>query len=218
MALSQFPEIGAQARRKADGILGEICASNPHQNRLIVRWPTVPGAYARQECTGEQFNRNWELTGGHIPPPRETGFAPGLIAGLVIAFFLFVVARTIGPPYTPYAPSTKPISADSPATLMNAKALYGKYGLLAEAGCAAGADEYLRSIAPHRFNWSATGMLESKFDKYSPAVTTPGILTLISDKANVSNGFSVFHPIELVCNYDTQNREVVSYSAHMDAQ
>lgn len=216
MVLAGFPAAGSQVRRKCDGVLGEVYATDPPA-RLSVRWPTVPGAYAREDCTPDQFAQCWELTGTRLTPPRETYIAVGLIASAVLLFLLFVLLHDTSSGYTGYD-SYKPLAGDPAEVLNSAKQLNAKYGLQAAEACAAGADEYIRSITHHRFHWQSTDSLTPRFDKFVPQVTSPGVLTLTSNQASVSNGFGVFTPIELGCNYDTQSREVLSYDGQVNEQ
>ena len=212
MGPAGFPAKGAQIRRKADGILGEIYANDPPRNLLSVRWPTIPGAYARENYTPEQFSRVWELTGVQLARPRPSGIAAGIIGFAVLLFLLFVLIHGDWSRYAAYD-SYKPLATDSAATLHSAQLLDRKYGLLAADLCAAGADEYLRSITQHRYSWDDGGAPSERFDRFSPAVTAPGVLTMISGKARVSNGLGEIHPVEVFCNFDTQSREVVSYAS-----
>jgi len=95
--------------------------------------------------------------------------------------------------YNPYETS-RPLSADTEAMLNNAEALDAKYGMTAADRCAAGADDYIRSIARFRFHWDDNGMLENRFDGFEHSVVSPGVLTLTTNKARLSNGFGVFNP------------------------
>ena len=96
--------------------------------------------------------------------------------------------------------------------LKDAQALDEKYGIEASLQCASGADDYLRSIAKYDYKWDETGFLETKFDHYRSKVVAPGVLTSTSSKAKLQNGFGAFQHIELLCNYDTQGKRVISYS------
>ena len=212
MASAGFPQRGSQTRRKTDGVLGEIYSSDPIQHTLTVRWPTIPGVYASQECSEEQFDRNWELTGVHLAPPRPSIVAPILIAVVAVLFFAYVVITGGGGRYTPYDLSDQDNNVPN-AILNSAQALDAKYGLTAAQFCAAGADNYLRSIARYRFSWDDKGMYENKFDSFEPTVVAPGVLTLTSHNAKLSNGFGKFSPIELFCNFDTQGNEVLNFSS-----
>lgn len=214
--MAGFPAEGSQIRRKCDGILGEVYATDPPA-KLSVRWPTVPGAYAREDCTPDQFEQAWELTGARQTPPRETHVALGLIASAVLLFFLFALVHDTTSAYTGYDPY-KPLAGDPAEVLNSASELKARYGLQAAEACAAGADEFIRSLTRHRFHWEATDTLTPRFDKFRPQVSAPGVLTLTSNKASVSNGFGVFSPIEIACNYDTQTREVLSYDGQYEGQ
>ncbi len=211
MGPAAFPSKGAQARRKADGILGEIYANDPPRNLLSVRWPTIPGAYASADYTPEEFARAWELTGVQLAEPRPSAVASGIIGFAVFMFLLLVLVHSKRFGYAGYD-AHKPLAADSAATLHNVQLLDRKYGLLAADLCAAGADDYLRSVTQHRFAWDDNDTPSDLFDSFSNVLTAPGVLTMISGKARISNGFGDFHPVELFCNFDTQSREVLSYA------
>lgn len=211
MAPAGFPEAGSQVRRKSDGVLGEVYDTDPPA-RVSVRWATTPGAFAREDCSADQFARAWELTGARIPRPRDTHTALGLIAFTVLLFFVVVLVHDTTSAYTGSDPY-KPLAVDSPSVLDSAQALDSKYGMQAAETCATGADEYIRSITRHRFHWVQSDVLAPYFDRFSPNLSAPGVLTMMSGKARVSNGFGVFHPIEIYCNYDTQSSEVLSYTA-----
>jgi hypothetical protein len=210
------PVVGAQARRKSDGILGEVYSVDPPRNLLSVRWATVPGTYGHEDYTVEQFARAWELTGLQIQPPRETRVALGMIALIVLLVFCSILVHDARSFYTGYYPF-RPNAQENPSILNDAAALYQKFGALAATACTAGADDYIRSTTEHRFHWNDTNILEPRFDKFSPLVASPGILTLITNKPLVSNGFGVFSPISIYCSYDTENNEVVAYSAENPA-
>jgi hypothetical protein len=212
MDSENLPAKGLQTRRKADGVLGEVYATDPDRNTITVRWPTIPGAYAMQAYTPDQFAAKWELTGVHLAPPYHSTSAPIIIAVVSVLFLIFIWVKNGGHNYSPYGPP-QPLTTDSEATLNSAEALDAKYGLAAAQRCAAGADDYIRSIARYRFNWDETGPLENEFDGFDHSVVSPGVLTLTSHKARLSNGFGVFSPIEIFCNYDTQNHLVLDYAA-----
>lgn len=216
MGSPALPEAGSQIRRKADGVLGEVYAVDPPA-RLSVRWPTVPGSYAREECTEEQFSKEWELTGAKLIGPRDTHIALTAIAAVVLLFFGLVLVHDTTSAYTGYDPY-KPLSADNPSTLNDARALNAKYGILADEKCTAGADEFIRSITRHRFHWDTSDALSPRFDRFAPEVSAPGVLIMLSSKASVGNGFGAFHPIQIECSFDTQSREVIAYDAQGSGQ
>jgi hypothetical protein len=199
-------------------VLGEVYASDPEHRTITVRWPTIPGAWAMKKFTQEQFELNWELTGAHlVPGPYHSNAAPIVIGVFSFVFLVYVLLHNSGNSYTPYE-NPRNQSEDSPATLNNAEALDAKYGIGAADRCAAGADDYLRSIARHRFQWDDTGMFQNKFDSFEHTVDSPGVLTLTSRKARLSNGFGVFSPIEIYCNYDTQTKLVLSYASRPEPE
>src|SRR5579863_8838143 len=144
MGYYPLPAVGAQARRKADGMLGEVYATDPPHNLLSVRWPTVPGTWDREDVTPAQFARAWELTGATVAAGRETHTALVLISALVLLLFGYVIARNAGNMYLGYD-AYHPVTNVSPGIMNNAEALHQKYGMVAAAACAAGADDYIRS-------------------------------------------------------------------------
>jgi len=95
--------------------------------------------------------------------------------------------------------------------LEDAHNLDNKYGVYAMDKCSRGADDYLRTVTQYDFKWDEVGLLEAKFDSYRSFVKQPGVLTLVSDKASVQNGFGAFRRITLLCDYDTQAERVVGY-------
>ena len=109
------------------------------------------------------------------------------------------------------AATSPPPEAVGPAVLQSAKALDEKYEITANSHCNVEADDYLRSIAKYDFKWDDTGFLDSKFTKYLANVVAPGVLTVVSDKAKLQNGFGAFQHIELFCDYDTQSQRVVRF-------
>jgi hypothetical protein len=107
--------------------------------------------------------------------------------------------------------TTAKSDAPTPAQLNDASYLDNKYDLLANTQCANEADDYLRSIARFDFAWDKTGLLESKFGKYLMHVKSPGVLTVVSKKAKLQNGFGAYQHITLFCDYDTQAQNVLGY-------
>jgi hypothetical protein len=113
-------------------------------------------------------------------------------------------------------PSTTPAStAPTEANLKDVGYLSGHYEISAEAACEVGADDYLKQTAKYDFAWDKIGMLESKFDSYATTVKSPGILTMLTDKVKLQNGFGAYERVILNCDYDTQAPDSsgnVSYS------
>lgn len=79
--------------------------------------------------------------------------------------------------------------------------------------CGFNADDYLRSIAKHDFKWDddAKGFLHEKFGSFRKSVASYGVITYISDKAKLQNGFGAFNPITLYCDYESRQKKVLKY-------
>jgi hypothetical protein len=110
---------------------------------------------------------------------------------------------------------TVPETTAAPAVatdLNDAKALDEKYGTDALVYCASDADDYLRGASKFAFKWDEIGFFDQKFDKILTHVSSPGILTLASNKVSLQNGFGAYERIELLCKYDTQAKKVLGYS------
>lgn len=104
-----------------------------------------------------------------------------------------------------------PSEPSSPADpLEDADALDEKYGTDATVYCGDHADDYLQSIAKYDFKWNV-GLLGTKFDSYLRHVNKPGILTLVSNKASLKNGFGAYRRVTIQCDYDTQHKKVMEY-------
>ena len=91
MALTTFPEEGAQARRKADGLIGEVYAADPSKDLLTVRWSARPGLNTLV-CTSEQFARDWELTGKKSSSPKKF-IKPFVAVSVFMAVCCFVLVK-----------------------------------------------------------------------------------------------------------------------------
>jgi hypothetical protein len=70
----------------------------------------------------------------------------------------------------------------------------------------------LYGAAKYAFKWDEIGFFEQKFDKYLSHVSAPGVLTMISSKVSLQNGFGAYERIELYCDYDTQAKKTLGYS------
>lgn len=205
------PRRGDQVRRKTDGVLGEVYASDSRKGILTVRWPTIPGAYHTREYSPDQFAKRWELTGVHLRQFLPSKYAPGIIGVLMLFFFIFVLVKLKWSSYTAYDVS-KILTADRMAPLDNAETLYQKYGAEAAAQCAAGADAYLRTIVGNHYKWNETATAGNRFAGYRASVAVPGVLTMVSDEAGFVNDAGELHRVEITCEYDTRREAVVHYS------
>lgn len=94
------------------------------------------------------------------------------------------------------------------------KALDERFGEKAEASCSLRADDFLRSISAHDFSWDSDteGLFGVKFGQYSTSSAGNNLLTLISERAKLSNAFGGFTHIRFYCLYDVANDEVIRFS------
>ncbi len=86
-----------------------------------------------------------------------------------------------------------------------------KYGTKGALSCSHYADDYLRKTAKYSFKWDDIGFFGVKFNSYLKRVSEPGVITYVSNRASLQNGFGAFVRIELFCDYDTQKDEVLRY-------
>lgn len=101
---------------------------------------------------------------------------------------------------------------DDKAIFNDAKALDDKFGTDALVHCEGEADDFLRGASRFAFKWDDIGFLEQKFDKILSHVSSPGVLTMVSNKVSIQDGFGAYERIELLCEYDTQAKKVLGYS------
>jgi hypothetical protein len=143
----------------------------------------------------------------------KSQYRPHVLSVLATAVFLLLAAGSDegGSSSSSSGSDSTPPVPDSPAVLNSAKALDEKYGIEATSRCASDADDYLRSIAKYDFKWDETGFLEQKFDKYKQKTPSPGVITLVTNKSKLQNGFGAFQHIVLQCDYDTQAKKVLGY-------
>jgi hypothetical protein len=99
----------------------------------------------------------------------------------------------------------------SPDQMMDADALDASYETAADVFCGSGANDYLRSVAKYEFKWDNVAIFDTKFDQYSKRVSAPGVLTLVTHKAMLQNGFGAYGRTTLMCDYDTQSKTVLRY-------
>ena len=85
-----FPHPGAQVKRKADGLLGEVYASDPSKDLLTVRWSARSG-HNTLVCTSEQFFRDWEATNRQKTNLTQPGKVL-IVVFTAIALFAFMKA------------------------------------------------------------------------------------------------------------------------------
>lgn len=94
------------------------------------------------------------------------------------------------------------------------KALDERFGTKAQVECSSRADDYLRSIASHDFAWDddAKGWMGIKFDKISLQSPGVGMLSLLSTRAKLSNGFGAFQHVDFYCLYNAASGDFVRFS------
>lgn len=85
MTSENYPQKGAQAKRRADGLIGEVYASDPRKDILTVRWSARSG-FNTFVCNSAQFAQDWELTGKSALNPKGRA---GAIVFLAIFGFCF---------------------------------------------------------------------------------------------------------------------------------
>jgi len=147
------------------------------------------------------------------PPKKKTSPAAagcGLI--LLAAIIIGIIASASGGGSDHSSPSSA--AAPKPKKHINLKsaaALDDEYDIPATSACDVYADDYLRQAAKYDFKWDDVGFLDTKFDKYVKTVAAPGVLTMVSDKIALQNGFGAYQHVELYCEYDTQADKVVRY-------
>ncbi|HEY1255115.1 MAG TPA: hypothetical protein VGF01_10075 [Terracidiphilus sp.] len=89
MKATIFPEKGAQAKRKSDGIIGEVFNSNPRLDLITIRWRKGSG-FEALVCTSERFFHDWELIKKETTAPRSylALFILPVVLGMIISFLI----------------------------------------------------------------------------------------------------------------------------------
>lgn len=143
------------------------------------------------------------------PKPTKTNAKAvgGLFVVALVAFLL--VKACSSSPGTRTAQSSSPAPAAS--LLMDGEALDKRFDIQGNSQCSSQADGYLKHASKYNFKWDETGFLEHKFDKFLPVVLGPGVLTYLSDKVSLENGFGAYQRVTLECDYDTQHDKVLAY-------
>lgn len=86
MASANYPQKGAQAKRKADGQIGVVYASDPLKDILTVRWPARTG-FNTFVCSSAQFAHDWELTGKNAS--SRTQLAGAIVFPVIFGIFFY---------------------------------------------------------------------------------------------------------------------------------
>jgi hypothetical protein len=108
-------------------------------------------------------------------------------------------------------PDSEPV-APAAIDLGSADALASKYHAYATTYCKSDADSYLRRASKYAFKWDDIGTFESEFDRYLEKAPAPGVITVVSNKVSLQNGFGAFVRIQLFCIYDTQAKKTLAFS------
>jgi hypothetical protein len=160
-----------------------------------------------KEC-GNQISSDASACPNCGKPVKKTSPAA---SGCLVVIIVIVVLAVIGQCSGNSSKESKPASAVN-VNLNDAKALDEKYDTAAVVHCASEADDYLRAASKFSFKWDEIGTFEAKFDKFRTQVSAPGVLTMVSNKASLQNGFGAYQRVELLCKYDTQTEKVLEYS------
>ena len=80
-------------------------------------------------------------------------------------------------------------------------AIDDRFSADAQAACASGADDYLKSITSYEYKWDddAKGWLGIKFNMFSSKSAGVGLLTLLTNRVELSNAFGAFHHASFYC-------------------
>lgn len=227
MGAALMPVRGSEVHRAADGLVAEVYTIDPTKDLVTLRW-RAGRKWETRVCTSEQFHQYWAVA--RVGPAKRFVKVALIVAAVIIAVLVILVLvgtsdsgpsgnTTSGKASIDSAPPNEPTkSPDTPAVqpltvaqLSDANFLDGKYEIAAESSCEADSEDYLRSIAKFDYGWDKTGFMESKFDKIMKQVVKPGVLTLVTHKAKLQNGFGAFEHITLYCDYDTQGDKVLEF-------
>lgn len=142
-------------------------------------------------------------------------FGLGIVAAIADNSGGLTSANTEAPAApAPVATSATPAALAAPTVdLTSAKALEDKYETTATASCDTYVDDYLRGVAKFDFKWDddTRGLFGTKFNKFRDKVDAPGVLTLVSDRLMLQNGFGAYERVGILCRYDTQNDKALGF-------
>jgi hypothetical protein len=212
MSSRKYPAKGAQAKRKTDGLVGQVYVSSPTTDLVAVRW-------RKEDETGtllydiEQFSREWELmkTSGakwKVPAGAIAIVAVCVIGLCGIGFYFGLRAWESTRASRVAAAARQQTGPDGRTPDDNDGAAAAKS---CAKSCARGADEYLRTVAGDRFRWLYGATPDGKFDEKVAAHVAPGVTTSVSDKLLIEDSNGVFKRVELVCSYDSGENKVLRY-------
>jgi hypothetical protein len=87
MTSTGFPEKGRQVKRKADGLTGEVCESDPSRDVVAVHL-SARGAHKIIVCSSEEFVRDWDVTVGTAP--KRINYKQAIIASVILGICFFI--------------------------------------------------------------------------------------------------------------------------------
>lgn len=204
MVSTGFPERGTQVKRKADGLVGEVYASDPSRDLLTVRWAARSG-HNTLVCTSEQFFRDWELTGKSVP--SSAGPSKPIIIPIIfgVCFFLWLKACVGGTTSGFTFPST---AIDHKATVVNGNSEFDVTLKLREPNGSAPGNVFLASseiieIVKHELEEHST----EKSIAFHIVEDTGGGYDIYGRKQsiNLTNAFDITYSMEdlMLINWDT---------------
>jgi hypothetical protein len=207
MSSRKYPAKGAQRKRKADGLVGQVYVSSPTTDLVAVRW-------RKEDETGtllydiEQFSREWELA-------RTSGSKWKVPAGVIAIVALCGIGLYVGLRAWESTRASRVAAAARQTAGADGKTPDEKDGGAAATSCAKscsrGADEYLRTVAGDRFRWLYGATPDGKFKQEVAIDAAAGITTSVSDKLLIEDSNGVFKRVELVCSYDSGDNKVLRY-------
>ena len=198
MSSRKYPTKGAQAKRKADGLVGQVYVSSPTTDLVAVRW-------RKNDETGtllydiEQFSSEWELM-------RTSGAKWKAPAGAIAIVALCGIGIYVG---LRAWESTR--ASRVAAAARQQSGTPGDDGGPAARSCSSGVDEYLRTTVGDGFRWLYGATADGKFKEEVDVHAAPGITTSVSDKLLIEDSNGVFRRVELVCSYDGGENKVLRY-------
>ena len=195
----KYPAKGAQVKRQADGLSGQVYVSSPTTDLIAVRWQ-------KEEETGtllyglEQFWDEWQ-------PSRRGSAMWKVAAAAIAATAICTVGLYVGLRSWESHASRVAAAARQQASGKNPD----DDGVQAERACSQGADQYLRSIGGSGFRWAYGATPDERFNDQVAVHIAPGITTSVSDKLLLEDANGVFKRVELICSYDSNDNKVLRY-------
>ncbi len=203
MSSRKYPAKGAQAKRKADGLMAQVYVSSSTTDLVAVRW-------RKKDETGtllydiEQFSLEWELMSSSGAKWKVPAGAIAIVALCGIGFYVGLRAWES-------TRASRVAAAARQQAGVDGRTLGDNDGAAAAKSCSMGADEYLRTIAGDGFRWLYGATPDGKFDEEVATHVAPGITTSVSDKLLIEDSKGVFKRVELVCSYDSGDNKVLRY-------